>query len=61
VWIADRNFCTRSFLSGLHARGAYFIIRQHGTLPWEALGRGLRPAGKGPTGAILEQRVRVID
>jgi hypothetical protein len=61
LWIADRNFCTRGFLSGLQHREAYFIIRQHGNLPWEAIGPGLRPAGDSPTGAISQQRVHVID
>jgi len=61
VWIADRNFCTRSFLSGLDARGAYFVIRQHGNLPWELLGVGLRPAGKVATGTVSEHLVRVRD
>jgi IS4 transposase len=32
LWVADRNFCTLKFLSGLAAAGARFIIRQHGQL-----------------------------
>jgi hypothetical protein len=44
-WIADRNFCVTSFLVGLIARGASFIIRQHANLlatpvgPRVAIGR----------------------
>ena len=60
VWIADRNFCTRGFLFGIDARDAYFVIRQHGNLPWEPLS-ALRAAGKTATGAISEQWVRVLD
>ncbi len=60
VWVADRNFCTRGFLSGIEARDAYFVIRQHGNLPWEPHSP-LRAAGKMATGTIAEQQVRVID
>jgi len=35
VWIADRNVCTLGFVFGLAQRGAYFVIRQHGQMPWE--------------------------
>jgi hypothetical protein len=27
VWIADRNFCTLSFLSGIASHKGFFIIR----------------------------------
>jgi hypothetical protein len=33
VWIADRNFCTLKFLSGIVAQKGYFIIREHQCLP----------------------------
>ena len=39
LWIADRNFCTLGFLFGLWARQARFVIRQHGSLPGELLGK----------------------
>src|SRR2546428_5518225 len=32
LWIADRNFCTVHFLSGIAARGGGFVVRQHGQL-----------------------------
>ena len=38
VWIADRNFCTLGFLFSIARLGAYFVIRQHGQMPWEAVG-----------------------
>jgi hypothetical protein len=34
VWIADRNFCTLNFLSGIVASKGYFIIREHQCFPW---------------------------
>lgn len=39
LWIADRNFCTQGFLYGLWERKARFVIRQHGSLPGELLGK----------------------
>ena len=39
LWIADRNFCTLGFLFGLWAKKARFVIRQHGSLPGELLGK----------------------
>ena len=29
VWIADRNFCTNDFLTGLYRKQAFFVIREH--------------------------------
>jgi hypothetical protein len=37
LWIADRNFCTCGFLSGIQSRCAFALIRQHGALPYQAL------------------------
>jgi hypothetical protein len=54
----DRNFCSRAFLQGIGARQAYFITRQHQGLVCEAEGEE-RFIGRGETGAIYEQRVRV--
>jgi hypothetical protein len=61
LWIADRNFCTTPLLFGIHNRGGSFVIRQHGsTLSWEAVGR--RAArGRGPTGEVFEQTLRLTD
>ena len=60
LWLHDRNFCTRDFLCGHVARGAFFLSRQHQKLPWEALSE-LRPAGRVETGQVAEQQVRVCD
>jgi hypothetical protein len=39
LWLGDRSFCTLRFLFQVAARGAYFAIRQHGSLVGELLGR----------------------
>ena len=59
LWIADRNFCTLGFLFGLHWRGAAFVIRQHGLLPWQALNE-LVFVGESETGAVFEQSIQLI-
>lgn len=58
--IMDRNFCVRAFLHGISAQQAYFICRQHQGLPWEEAGEE-RFIGRGESGAIYEQRVRVSE
>jgi hypothetical protein len=60
VWIADRNFCTRGFLLGLAQRQAYFLIRAHQNLPWQAL-EPLYLAGETETGKVFEQTVQLTD
>lgn len=59
LWIADRNFCTLGFLFGIHGRGAYFAIRQHGNLPWQSLDE-LSCKGRTETGEVFEQSVRLV-
>jgi hypothetical protein len=59
LWIADRNFCTLGFLFGLHWRGAAFVIRQHGRLPWQVLDE-LVFVGESETGAVFEQSIQLI-
>jgi IS4 transposase len=59
VIVADRNFCTSPFLFALAERGAYFIIRQHGsTLTWKLRGRRRR-MGRIATGMVDEQGVEL--
>lgn len=60
LWIADRNFCVRSFIFGIHQKEAYSIIRQHANLPYEPIGK-LVYKGRTETGKVYEQAVRVID
>lgn len=60
LWIADRNFCTLKFLCGIQARQGCFLIRQHGQVKGELLGRR-RKIGRGETGVVYEQTLRLID
>lgn len=58
LWIADRNFCTRGFLSGIAQRNGHFAIRQHGNLPWQPEGKPKR-IGRCATGVVYEQKAVV--
>lgn len=44
LWVADRNFCTRAFLMGIHDRGGCFCVRHHKNMPLETKGRKRRVA-----------------
>jgi len=60
VLIADRNFCTTQFLIDVDRRGAFFLIRQHGSsLKYELVGRR-RKIGRIPTGMVYEQDLRLL-
>jgi hypothetical protein len=61
LWIADRNFCTTSFLFGIAQRGGSFVIRQHAsTLHWEFAGKR-RACGRIETGKVFEQTLRATN
>lgn len=60
LWIADRNFCVRSFLFEIDARGAYFIIRQHGNLPYTPIGKE-KASGSIDGVEVFEQNIVVTD
>jgi hypothetical protein len=58
--IADRNFCTTQFLIDVDRRGAFFVIRQHGSsLKYELVGRR-RKIGRIATGMVYEQGLRLL-
>ncbi len=59
LWIADRNFCTLGVIGGLHSRAAFFVLRQHGNLPWNALSP-LETNGESDTGLVFEQTIQVV-
>src|SRR5262249_38309469 len=59
LWIADRNFCTVSFLRGICERQAFFCIRQHANFPVVSFGE-LRPHGRCRTGEVFEQEVTFL-
>lgn len=56
--IADRNFCTRGFLFGIHRRKASFIIRYHAGMPYEVIGKKVSK-GRTDTGQLFEQTVLI--
>lgn len=60
LWIADRNFCTIRFLFGIFLRRGAFLIRQHGTVKGELIGRR-KSRGHCSTGRVYEQELRLTD
>jgi len=60
LWIADRNFCTLDFLTGINRRRAHFVIRQHAALPCQLVGKR-RKLGRSETGVVFEQAVQLLD
>ncbi len=60
LWIADRNFCTRAFLTETDSRDGFFVIREHRGLPFEMLSP-MRSCGRTSTGRVAQQRVCVMD
>jgi hypothetical protein len=58
LWIADRNFCTLKFLFGIAAARAAFVIRQHGQLVGQLLGKR-RCCGRTATGKVYEQALQL--
>lgn len=59
LWLADRNFSTSRIMRAVHEKGAAFIIREHGASPNPTPWGEKRKAGRGPTGLVFEQAVRV--
>jgi Transposase DDE domain len=53
-WIADRDYSTLDFMLGIAERKAYFVIRHHGGLKGEGVGRR-RQVGRIDTGMVSEQ------
>ncbi len=60
LWIEDRNFCTPGLMFGMARRGAAFVVRQHGQLQGELLGRATR-TGTTRSGPVYEQAMQVRD
>jgi hypothetical protein len=60
VWIADRNFCTCTFMFELALHEAYFVVRRHAQTSVELKG-ALRECGSVSTGKVFEQLVVVTD
>jgi IS4 transposase len=60
LWIEDRNCCTLGLMFGMDQRGAAFVVRQHGQLQGELLGRAKR-TGITRSGPVYEQAMQVRD
>lgn len=60
VWIADRNFCTCTFMFELALHEAYFVVRRHAQTSVELNG-ALSECGSASTGKVFEQLVVVTD
>jgi hypothetical protein len=60
LWIAERHFCTRTFLGAMATRGGFCVIRHHQGVPCEIL-RPLRSDDRPPTGPLAQQRVGGVD
>ena len=58
--IADRHFCIAKFLMDVAAAMGFFVIRQHGRLQGELLGKR-RQCGRSDTGMVYEQALRICD
>lgn len=54
LWIADRNFSTRTILCGWQRRGCGFIVREHGRTPNPRALDETRYQGRIATGAVRE-------
>jgi IS4 transposase len=59
LWIADRQFCTRTILLGWQAAQASFLVREHGRHPQLAAEGPWRACGRTDTGAVREQRIEL--
>lgn len=57
-WVADSNFCTLAFLFGIEDRAACFVIRQHGQLKGQLIGKR-RKLGRIDTGITYEQQLEI--
>jgi hypothetical protein len=58
VFGMDRNFCVRSFLFSIEAKGAYFVVRHHKQMPYKELSE-LKQIGETDTGSVFEQAIEV--
>src|SRR5919107_44182 len=59
LWIADRQFCTRTILLGWQAARAGFLVREHGRHPQLAAEGPWRACGRTDTGEVREQRIEL--
>ena len=58
LWCGDRNFCTAKFLYTIMLKGAFFVIRQHGSLGFKELSE-LERVGETETGKVFEHKIEI--
>jgi IS4 transposase len=62
VWVADSNFCTERLLSAWQARGACFVVREHGRHPRVKAYGPWRELGPVPEqGTVREQALHLVN
>lgn len=54
--LGDRQYCTINFLRGIASQNACFVIRQHGTLKGELIGKRIK-IGRTDSGVVYEQSI----
>lgn len=59
LWLADRNFSTSKILLALDEKQAAFIIREHGASPNPTPLEEKREVGRGKTGKVFEQAMKI--
>jgi IS4 transposase len=59
LWIADRQFCTRTILLGWQAAQSSFLVREHGRHPPLAAEGPWRACGRTETGKVREPRIEL--
>ena len=58
LWLADRNFCVRHFLSSIARRLGFFVIREHANLNPKVLGK-LHRRGRIASGRVSQQTISI--
>lgn len=58
VLIADRHYCIIAFFEKIAAAAGFFVIRQHGRLKGELIGKRIR-VGETETGVVYEQSMKL--
>jgi IS4 transposase len=59
LWIADRNFCTRTLLQGWREARADFLVREHAKHPRLIEQSAWQSCGRVETGAVYEQAIGI--
>jgi hypothetical protein len=58
LWMADRNFCVRHFLSSIAGRTGFFVIREHANLNPKVIGK-LHRRGRIDGGRVSQQNISI--